>query len=199
VDADLISYAFTQSVLTATIPGAPDASLSSNASGFRCDAAPYVINTFAGEGCVFDWVTEAIHYSVSSPDQGETANHIYQAENNPGSTVPTFPGKVIPGAPGTQPLHRIMEQDWIDANRTDAQAACNQYFPGYTSQGKQCDEFPFATTLEGAAFRAASFSVLPIDGPDNLSAGASLGNFSSGRRILGATDHRDPFFVQIDP
>jgi hypothetical protein len=35
VDADLIGYAFTQSALTATIPGAPDASLSSNASGFR--------------------------------------------------------------------------------------------------------------------------------------------------------------------
>jgi hypothetical protein len=41
--------------------------------------------------------------------------------------------------------------------------------------------------------------VLPISASDNMSAGGSLGNFYNARRILGLSDHHDPFFVQIDP
>jgi Deoxyribonuclease NucA/NucB len=196
---DLISYAFTQSVLTATIPGAPDSTASGIANGFRCDAAPYMVSTFAGEGCVFDWVTEAIHYSLSSPTQGHAAFHILEAQSDPGSTTPPVPGKVIPGAPGGQPLHRITEQAWIDNNTNVATATCNQYFPGYASQGLQCDEYPFKSTLEGAANPGNGYSVLPITASDNMSAGGSLGNFYNARRILGLSDHHDPFFVQVDP
>jgi hypothetical protein len=146
-----------------------------------------------------------MHFSLSDPNQTQTANHILAAQTNPNNTIPpAFPTKFIPGAPGTSPLHRITDQaypeaQWVANNRSQANATCNTYFPGYAAQGLQCDEYPFATTLEGAANMANGYSVLPIAASDNQSAGGSLGNWYSARRILGVGDHHDPFFVQIDP
>lgn len=166
-------------------------------SQFRCDSATYIVDTNAGEGCVFPWVTETAHFHVSATP--ESANHILLAQFHPDQTVPPVANKSIPGAPGTLPLHRTAVQSDIDAHRATAVAACHTYFPGYDTAGKDCDEYPFASTLEGASDTNPNYSVDPIDPSDNRAAGGVLGAFYTYRRILGANLVNDPFYVQVDP
>ncbi len=166
-------------------------------SRFRCDAAPYLVNTYAGEGCVFPWVTETVRFYAS--DTPESAAHIITAQFHPDQTEPPRVGKVIPGAPGTAPLHRTADGTLIDAHRATAVNACNTYFPGYAAHGLDCDEYPFASTVEGADDNLQNYSVDPIDDSDNRSAGGILGAFYTGRRILGADETNDPFYVTVAP
>jgi len=195
---DLVSFADLNWGFTLTAPGAPPASASGPPSRFRCDAAPYIVSTAAGPGCVFAWVTETLHYSLTGP-AAQAASHIWVAQNFPGVTLPPKANKAIPGAPGTSPLHRTTDQQLIDAHRATARTTCNRYFPGYARMGLQCDEYPFARTLEGADSATDNYSASPILARDNQSAGGSLGNFYSFRRLLGDSIFNDPFFVQIDP
>ncbi|MER7847411.1 NucA/NucB deoxyribonuclease domain-containing protein [Kitasatospora sp. NPDC096077] len=166
-------------------------------SKIRCDSAPYLTSTYAGEGCVFPWVTETVTFHHS--DTPESVAHINLAQYHPDQTVPPKPGKSIPGAPGTSPLHRTADPTLIDGHRDTAVAACNTYYPGYAGRGLDCDEYPFASTLEGADNLTDDYSVDPIDDSDNRSAGGTLGAFYTGRRILGSDETNDPFYVATAP
>ena len=77
-----------------------------------------------------------------------------------------------PGAPGGTPLRRLVNPDLQERN---GRTAC----PGrYTRpSGKSCDEYPFASTREGAF---------------NSYAGTDLGSFYADNRML----HDDAFYVQ---
>ncbi|MEV7182542.1 NucA/NucB deoxyribonuclease domain-containing protein [Kitasatospora sp. NPDC093679] len=167
-------------------------------SGVRCDSAPYIINTNAGEGCVFPWVTETVQ--ISAADYPESAAHILTAQYHPDQTLPPVAGKQIPGAPGSgRPLHRIADQGVIDAHRATAVAACNQWFPNYADEGLDCDEYPFASTQEGSDPATGNYSVEPIPDWDNRGSGAVVGNFYTYRRILGSDLTNDPFYVEVTP
>ncbi|MFI1094469.1 NucA/NucB deoxyribonuclease domain-containing protein [Streptomyces sp. NPDC020917] len=81
-------------------------------------------------------------------------------------------------------------------------AACRKYFPGkYPAPNTDCDEYPFASTLEGAAnwgnFR--NYVVKPIGSKDNQDAGTQLGEFYAEQRILGDNGINDPFYVAVRP
>jgi hypothetical protein len=66
--------------------------------------------------------------------------------------------------------------------------------------GLECDEFPFASTLEGAT-PEDNFAVGPIPASDNQSGGGVESAFYTYRRIIGdAADHINiPFFVDVYP
>jgi hypothetical protein len=108
------------------------------------------------------------------------------------------------------PLHRLTNESLRDQNR---RTACKQSFPRPT--GKTCDEYPFASTHEGAftgggtgrTFFACGITAYPtgitgptgfsacmIDGTENSSAGASLNSvlYSPNRYLDG-----DGFWVGI--
>ncbi|MGW6257048.1 NucA/NucB deoxyribonuclease domain-containing protein [Streptomyces sp. NPDC055085] len=80
---------------------------------------------------------------------------------------------------------------------------CKRYWgPNYTNGGKECDEYPFASTYEGAAqhdydadARAFNFSAKPIPGDDNQAGGSILKSFYAKNRIIDGTD--DGFTVKI--
>ncbi|MBL3671629.1 hypothetical protein JL475_38365 [Streptomyces sp. M2CJ-2] len=70
--------------------------------------------------------------------------------------------------------------------------------------GQDCDEFPFRSTLEGAASSKWDFSVRAVDTTQNQSAGGSLVAFYGSDRVLAwdlalptpeATN--DTFYVRI--
>ncbi|MFB7619460.1 NucA/NucB deoxyribonuclease domain-containing protein [Kitasatospora sp. NPDC056181] len=166
-------------------------------SGIRCDSATYIVNTAAGEGCIFPWVTESLH--ISHADYPESADHIITAQYHPDQTVPDAPSKNIPGAPGAAPLHRVADDTAIDAHRKVSVAACEKYFPNYAHEGLDCDEYPFASTLEGADDNLKNYSVEPIHDWDNRGVGGKLSAFYQNRRILGSDLTNDPFYVQVDP
>lgn len=74
-----------------------------------------------------------------------------------------------------------------DANSTKAEAACKKKWPG-RPKGKDCDEYPFKTTKQGAAYGNGAFSVRYITSGDNQMAGSRLATFYSADRILDDED-----------
>lgn len=140
-----------------------------------------------------------IQFSLSSPaDVGlkAAAQHIRDAQRNPGSTQPPATHvKQIPGAyPNGLPLHRLYYPRGSltkDSNGNAARAACTKHL-GVQPTGTDCDEYPFKSTLEGAA-SGGDFSVRYIASAENRTAGSRLGAWYGSDRILDG----DAFGVSI--
>lgn len=167
--------------------------------GVRFDSAWYL--TYS-EGAIFDRTTPSMAYSLSDEAVKMSARHIHDALNHPESTKPEVANKHIPGGSASDTIRRLYhEQVRRDLNRATSTGVCRTEWPGYPDLGQDCDEFPFASTYEGAArflyagTRYGMFSVRPINAPDNQEAGRRLGVWYGEDRILDG----DRFFVRILP
>jgi hypothetical protein len=165
----------------------------------RFDSAWYLAQK---QGAIFDRSIPWIGISKTNEDEDESADHIEHALNNPNDTVPDIDeDKHIPGGSRDDTIHRLYYDDARrDANREDfAKPACRAEWPNYSAEGKDCDEFPFASTYEGAARHRyqdipyGMFSVRAIDATDNQTVGRRLGVWYSFDRILD----NDRFYVRI--
>ncbi|MFE9700521.1 NucA/NucB deoxyribonuclease domain-containing protein [Streptomyces sp. NPDC006270] len=198
----------------------------------RCDSATYFNFGTARypKACVFSEVTPYLTYTLGS-DHHAVAEHIDTAQNRPNATYPLLappgvpwprnkeiPGKYVPGNPDAPGLHRITQRlhptDY-KSNSDHKDGACykrgperNTYLdtglPTRPPQGEQCDEYPFASTLEGAGNPHHDFSVKSIPARDNRVAGGMLRRYYVDDRILAwdATLPRphttnDRFYVRI--
>jgi len=147
----------------------------------RCDT---VYQPAAG-GCVIPWYDPILDYSTSTtvpePTLGylvpDIANHIKSSQ-----------GLGAPGKPGTSPLHYITDPNRKDRNRDES---CPQNWPRPT--GKECDEYPFASTYEGGYTGVLATASWVAD-YQNGWAGVLAGNFYRDNHLL---DH-DAFWVAID-
>ncbi|MCL9762971.1 NucA/NucB deoxyribonuclease domain-containing protein [Frankia sp. AiPa1] len=151
-----------------------------NAQGtsFRCDQANYV--TSKSSGCVFTQYIPRLPLSYTRWPQ--VADHISYALNHPAGTVPAWRGKTIPSR-----LHRIYyDKRQRTKNRDAAIATCNKEFPGYTklTPKRDCDEFPFATTREGAARGDLRYSARALNSGQNQLAGVDLNTFWLQNRVI---------------
>jgi hypothetical protein len=169
-------------------------------TGTRADSASYL----TGIGAIFDRVVPVFFgYSLSSPINKAVARHIYDAQTNPGSTYPPKTGKKIPGAVTSgRPLTRLYPS-WNAAaaaqykkNRSVAIRGC-QKLKEITNPPKsdQCDEYPFASTWQGAGKGNGDYSLRYVPGIQNMKAGSELSTWYGSQRIL----ERDLFFVTIQP
>ncbi|MEU0179542.1 NucA/NucB deoxyribonuclease domain-containing protein [Streptomyces massasporeus] len=96
-----------------------------------------------------------------------------------------------------RPLHR----NWtnFDAaaaevarkNRNAKDAACRGL--NRPSDSHQCDEFPFASTQEGAGLWDGSFSVRYVPGTENSKAGSELADWYGSDRIL----HNNAYGIHV--
>jgi hypothetical protein len=177
--------------------------------GMRCDSATYF--RMGGErpkACIFTDTTPHLIYRTTDPRVTDIAFHIRAAQNaanNPRTTFPIFDEKHIPGKylGGVPALHRLPSGTPLyDANRKEARDACRSEgryvsngLPEPPAPGEHCDEYPFASTYEGAAEDFVNFSVRGVNGSQNCSAGALLGWYFTRDRILYGTF--DEFFVEI--
>ena len=139
---------------------------------------------------------------------------MWQAFYQPWITRPHAENKIVPGnadfLPGrlqepTDPrataLHRAarykdLPEGWMDiptrnGNRKDT--LCLREWTAAERSGKQCDEYPFATTHEGAASAGNNVSVKPVDKLHNRDAGNDLNFFYERFRILDG----DKFWVRV--
>lgn len=173
---------------------------------FRCDSATYFNG--APKACVHSNVAPVLTYRRSGDGVDEVAAHISKAQNSPDSTYPTMrnhakhiPGKYL-GAEGA--LHRIPYHgaEWL-ANQAEKNRACERRGryrhtglpdPAGGWLGKDCDEYPFASTLEGANSPRYDFSVEAVTATQNSRAGTMLTNFYRRERVLY---RQDAFYVQI--
>jgi hypothetical protein len=94
----------------------------------------------------------------------------------------------------------MTDQKSIDKNRRRARGACLKYDSNYKQNRNSktdpldCDEYPFASTYEGAG-SGGDFSVRGISRSDNRLAGTRLGDWYNTFRILD----RQPFYVAVRP
>ncbi|GGJ81811.1 hypothetical protein GCM10010123_09520 [Pilimelia anulata] len=78
-----------------------------------------------------------------------------------------------------------------DKQAENSRVACPSSLP--RPPGQQCDEYPMASTWQGAAI-TVSFSRRMIDKDNNEIAGQELNAFYLADRII----EKDPFYVAVD-
>jgi hypothetical protein len=175
----------------------------------RWDAAKYLANSTGGGNpdkrgaATFSYITPLTLSGKQGAEERAEALHIRQAFLVPQDTKPYMSAKKVPGQTAKDPLHRTVSSSRNDKNRAAAVKQCKRYWgANYASGGKQCDEYPFASTYEGAAeveydseAKKFNFSVKPIPGPDNEAGGNILKSFYAKNRIIDGMD--DGFIVKI--
>lgn len=153
---------------------------------YRCDSAPY---TQTGNACIFHRVAGTMTYDRKDKAVAEAAKHIYDAQIHPEKTYPRWKGKKIPAR-----LHRLYHDKKRRYKNTDiAVKTCKAHWPHYNTKTKDCDEFPFASTKEGASTALGRYSARPIDQTQNRTAGRRLGTWYSADHILEG----DAYYVVI--
>jgi len=124
---------------------------------------------------------------LTDPSVQTVAQHIYDAERGIRTTPPLPDQFGVPGA--NNPLTRDVNQADINANRN---ASC----AGFVSNGPgdSCDEYPFASTYQGAAFAGPGrYSTAHVPSGQNSQAGSDLNGFFLTQRIIDG----DPFYALI--
>ncbi|MEV4249815.1 hypothetical protein AB0J63_41175, partial [Streptosporangium canum] len=158
--------------------------------------------------------------SRTDPLRGEVARHIWDAYHDSKNTKPPkrndfdeIVEKVIPGNydalrvrpdgspnPAAEPLIKINKEDVAadgamrrEKNRYWTRVACLQWYSGWVSRGKECDEFPFASTrqgmgdgqlIDGKWWRHENASVREVVKDQNQRAGRDLWLFYARYRIV---------------
>ncbi len=176
----------------------------------RWDAASYLANSTGGGtpakkgAATFSYVPTLTYSAKAGAEERGVAQHIKTAFTVPQDTKPYMSAKKVPGQSAKDPLHRLVNKTRKDDNRKAAVKQCKRYWgANYTQGGKlECDEYPFATTYEGAAeadhdseAKKFNFSVKPIPAAENLAGGNILRSFYAKNRIIDGMD--DGFLVKI--
>lgn len=129
-----------------------------------------------GAGCVVPQVAPEIFYELNGP-YPELAAHIRDAQ-----------ASGLPGGTTDRPLHRLTDQSLIDLNRS---VSCPASQP--PPAGQSCDEYPFASSWEGAATGVDGYSTRMIDADQNTQGGVALGTFYADERVI----EHDAFLVTV--
>ncbi|CAM3687257.1 hypothetical protein KIPE111705_20580 [Kibdelosporangium persicum] len=174
--------------------GRPTVTGSGDITGFRCDSANYFPSPLR---CVFTDVIPRLNYNFGN-GYDEVVHHIRKAQNQPAQTYPNYgtpkniPGKWASDA-SQPPLTRVQYngEDW-KKNAAEKDRACDKQ-PPYTGPGqlpdfdkttRQCDEYPFATTQQGAGKGDGNFSIQDVPKEQNGLAGNALQWYLEWDRIL---------------
>ncbi|WP_432068663.1 NucA/NucB deoxyribonuclease domain-containing protein [Streptomyces sp. C10-9-1] len=185
----------------------------------RWDAASYLFNKTGGGnpkkkgGAALPVVPTLPYSSKAGAAERAVAQHLKDAHTNPVATKPANPRKAVPGFDLKRTLHRLQhDASRAKANRRAAIATCVKYWgPNYATSvpgvQRECDEYPFASTYEGAAQHkydqtkpADNFSARPLPKADNGAGGTILKVFMDRNRILdgfSSGDDVDAYIVSI--
>ncbi|TLS44238.1 hypothetical protein FE633_20955 [Streptomyces montanus] len=177
----------------------------------RCDSADYFAHF--GEryprACVNYEVVPNLRYKISDDRVTGVAQHIRTAQNMPERTYPIefdrkdIPGKYYPGQRNERGLHRVpygglvarSNEDYKDdACKRQGPYAGSRGLPPYDTNTKDCDEYPFQSTEEGASSHDWAFSVRAVPKSENTAAGSLLRWYYFSDRVLYDNDE---FWVNI--
>jgi hypothetical protein len=145
----------------------------------RCDT---IVTTT--DGCVDEYNVPTLMYdSTTNPLVAPVAQNIYNQQNGPQSKAWGVPSYVSSKG---QWLNRDMNSADITANR---KAACGSASP---PTGFTCDEFPLASTYQGAAFQSV-YVTANVPTAANSSQGGLTSAFYTSNRV----NDDDPFYVNV--
>lgn len=183
----------TANITVALSVAAPGADLWDNPvpqhSNVRFDSAGAVAGKFSGT--VFTDAKVVIPFSLTSFPQ--SARHYDDALHHTERTFPSIIGKSVPGE--DRPLHRTLDSGRQTANNDAAVKTCKDVWGPYDGNLLNCDEYPFASTQEGAALGDGNYSARVIDAGDNQAAGRWLNSNYTLNRIIDG----DAFYITITP
>jgi hypothetical protein len=171
----------------------------------RWDEAGYLPASTAGGAAVFSVLPTLKYSTAASAPEREAALHIKKAYTTPHLTMPPLATKRLAGQTADEPLTRLYHDSTRrKANRVKSVYNCVKYYgANYTDGGKECDEFPFASTYQGASGSdhdvlqdPKNFSVMAIDGKSNQAGGNLLAQLYDLNRLIDGPD--DGFLVKID-
>ncbi|MGW7073090.1 NucA/NucB deoxyribonuclease domain-containing protein [Streptomyces sp. NPDC054855] len=175
----------------------------------RWDKAKYLAGSRADGGAAFSYAVSMPFSTKAGAKERAAAQHIKDAYTKPTTTEPKNTKKDIPGRTAKEPLTRLYhDEKRRKANRDEAVKACKAKWGAGYSEGetKQCDEFPFSTTYEGAAQALKkydpqgkapkkNFSARPIPNDDNEAGGRIMSGFYTKNRIIDGAD--DGFLIKV--
>jgi hypothetical protein len=140
----------------------------------RCDnATPGTSKT----GCVMPYIPSMVY--AKNGEYPELAKHIEYAQ-----TTMNLPGK----HDTKRYLTRLTDKVKVRTNRITACPSSLTRLPG-----QECDEYPFASTWQGAKYGGGDYSRRMINGNQNRYGGQALGLFYLYNRII----EKDKFLVWI--
>jgi hypothetical protein len=145
-------------------------------------------------GTVFPDAKVTVPFSLN-PAAGfpASARHYDDALHHTVTTFPSNIGKNVPGE--TRPLHRTLNGQTQTDNSNAAKKTCNDVWGTYPENLLNCDEYPFASTQEGAAFGDETYSARVLDANDNQAAGRQLNSVYTLNRVIDG----DAFYITITP
>jgi hypothetical protein len=175
---------------------------------FRCDSSREIL--LYSSGCVLTSLRPVLIFTENNSNEIFSARHVWTALYNSAQTWPkeqngprkSIPGGFLPYAPGC-PVGACLEKAertvihgptgklLSDAHRDVAIPQCRRIRPYWKPDS--CDEFPFATTYQGAAYAGYNYSVAIIPGDDNCSSGSTTNQWYQRNRILD----KDKFWVDV--
>ncbi|MFF4291493.1 hypothetical protein ACFY0R_40365 [Streptomyces sp. NPDC001633] len=182
-------------------------------AGMNWDAASYLPNSRTADpkkrgGASFAYKVALPYSSTQGAPEKAVADHLKLAHTQPSKTKPPNPHKSVPGFDPDHPLHRLYrDKSRYRANRRTAVSVCVKYWgKDYATSDpagpRECDEYPFASTYEGAAQSSKepsapknNYSALPIPKAQNKAGGTILALFYDKNRIL---DGRDAKGQEVD-
>jgi hypothetical protein len=163
-------YGYTGVNFAGSTPVGGPWTFSDGSFGGRCDSVVSAV-----DGCIDDeYVPTVIFDSTANPAVAPVAQHIYDAQN--GGLITAW---------GVDPSLRsngsYLTRDMNSADNTaNNRAACGSVT---VPTGSNCDEFPMASTYEGAAFNS-DYSVAIVPSSANSSQGGILSNFYGTNRVI---------------
>ncbi|MET9272162.1 NucA/NucB deoxyribonuclease domain-containing protein [Kribbella sp. NPDC003557] len=182
--------------VTTTIPDTLPIAPQRYSQVIRCDSAnldPVGTKQMHTPACIFPDAQPVLNFNINDESIDESAQHIRDAQNNPAAMIPQPEDgstKTIPNL-----LTRHWDEDLKKDQRNKSVATClNKIGPRPT--GTDCDEFPFATTMEGSLALPLpnyDYSVRYITSRDNQRSGCWLGKWYTKDRLLPG----DKFTVHI--
>jgi hypothetical protein len=168
----------------------------------RCDKG---LAQIATKGCVFHEAAAVYVLKSSDPAVSEAAEHIREAQalGSPGKFLlkPLTRAFASTTDSANRGLQRFKNSEDFDKPNNNAACAAptsifrtsvvNKSFScALDPQKCQCDEYPFNSTWQGAAYERSSTSVKLINGRQNLNAGGTtLTNFYKYQRLLDLADY----------
>ncbi|GAA1521854.1 hypothetical protein GCM10009677_63590 [Sphaerisporangium rubeum] len=201
-----------------------------NGPSVRCDLSPSYVAYYGA--CVFSRVSRVYQMRRTDPagaakPMSQVARHIEDTWRTPLNTFPKydfqrprqpitqklFPGSWVPGAGrSTAALHFLSPTVRTDdgkstirrRNKGMKDKVCTKDFTAAELVGKECDEYPFYSTWEGAAqgYKGTfagknptwNFSIRPVDVTHNKNAGTDLQLFYAQYRFF----NNDPYWISMN-
>ncbi|WP_204023828.1 NucA/NucB deoxyribonuclease domain-containing protein, partial [Sinosporangium siamense] len=165
----------------------------------KCDSASYIVSQ---GGCVFNSATPMMIWKMGQ-GYNSAYQHYWKACYQPIDTFPINLHKKLLGChrPGDMKDNYLHREDSEAAESAHSRTwrTCRRIWGNYAPSGKECDEYPFASSFERSNAATNNYSLCPIPAAENNLAGNLLEKrFFIKDRVIVGDNYYNKFTTRID-